>query len=91
MQLLLETNADANRKGGKDGRAPLDEAAKNGHEAVVRLLLEAKPDINVTDSLGETPLFQSSDRGAEVVMQILLEAKAQVDTKEIVCGKTALH
>jgi ankyrin repeat protein len=40
MQLLLEHDGvDANSKD-NDGRAPLQRAAENGHEAVVKLLLK---------------------------------------------------
>ena len=40
MKLLLENRADVEAKGRPDGQTPLSLTAGNGHEAIVRLLLE---------------------------------------------------
>jgi len=46
--LLLEKKTDVNAKD-KDRKTALHRAAKNGHEATVRLLLEKGPDVNARD------------------------------------------
>jgi ankyrin repeat protein len=40
VKLLLEKGADVESKDRYDGRTPLSWAANNGHEAVVKLLLQ---------------------------------------------------
>ena len=63
------------------GRMPLHWAAKNGHEAVVRLLLEHKANVNTTDSMGWTALYWAIRNEHVAVVRLLLEHKAQVNVK----------
>ena len=66
-------------------------AAKNGHEALARLLLlEHKADVNARIGGGLTALHYAADRGHKAVVRLLLEHKADVDAKEG-GGRTALH
>jgi ankyrin repeat protein len=63
VQQLLETGKiDINSKG-NDGRTPLLLAITNGHEAVVKQLLEAKADVNLKDTNGLTPLLLAAASG----------------------------
>ena len=65
-------------------------AAENGHEAVVRLLLENEADVNMKDWWnGRTALHSAAENGHEAVVRLLLEHKADVDaiTQD---GSTAL-
>ncbi|KAI9760034.1 MAG: hypothetical protein M1840_002750, partial [Geoglossum simile] len=58
----------------EDGRTPLSWAARNGHEAVVKLLLAIeKVDLNSKDSsYGRTPLSWAAGNGHEAVVKLLL-------------------
>ncbi|KAF8423279.1 hypothetical protein EV426DRAFT_574568 [Tirmania nivea] len=53
---------------------PLAHAAENGHEAIVRLLLEREDvDVNLKDVLGYTPLARAARNGHEAVVRLFLE------------------
>ncbi len=54
-------------------QTPLFQAAMNGHEAVVRLLLETgKVDINSRDGKSGTPLSHAAENGHDAVVKLLL-------------------
>ena len=100
MRLLLEHNADVNMKDNEYGWTALRLAARKGHQAVVRLLLEHrlvlwrllehKADINAMNNSGRTALHEAASKGYEAVVRLLLEHKVDVNTKDK-DGWTALH
>ena len=57
-----------------DGRTPLFIAAQEGHEAVVRGLVEAGADVNKAKDNGTTPLYIAAKNGHEAVVRGLVEA-----------------
>ena len=60
----------------------LSYAANQGHEAVVKLLLDTKKvDIDSKDKDGLTPLSEAADNGHESVVKLLLENNAALETK----------
>ena len=54
-------------------QTPLLWAAKNAHEAVVRLLIERNVNINVKDEYGYTPLTWAAMNGHQAVVRLLIE------------------
>jgi ankyrin repeat protein len=50
-----------------DGQTPLSRAAMNGHEAVVKLLLEQGAEPDSKDDGSRTPLWRAAENGHEVV------------------------
>jgi ankyrin repeat protein len=65
------------------GRTPLWWAARNGHEGIVKLQLEAKADIDVKDKDGGwMPFWWAALNKYESIVKILLEAKADVESTD---------
>ncbi|KAI9661218.1 MAG: hypothetical protein M1821_009545 [Bathelium mastoideum] len=84
---------DVDPKDDSYGRTPLSWAAGNGHEAVVRLLLETgKVDIESRDiKFGRTPLMWAAKRGHEAVVRLLLETgRVDIESKDDKYGRTPL-
>jgi hypothetical protein len=62
-------------------------AAKHGHEAAVRLLLEKGADVNAKFNIGATALHQAAGGGHKAVVETLLGAHVSAKDKN---GRTAL-
>lgn len=86
-ELLIAHGADINHEG-REG-LPLYAASKNGHENVIKLLLENRVLINKKDSDGETALFGSVRHHHPQITKLLLEngANPLTDSKN---GDTAM-
>jgi len=70
--------ADVNSYG-KNGRTSVWYAAGNGHERIVRLLLQRKADANISDKNKYTPLLWAAHNGRESVARTLLEPRHNGD------------
>ena len=56
----------------RHGRSPLLYAAQNGHEAVVKILVEPDDiEVNIKDDHGRSPLSYAARNGHEAVVKIL--------------------
>jgi ankyrin repeat protein len=66
-----------------DGRGALHLAAKNGHEAVLRLLLKHMVDADTKDNDERTALHLATENGHEAVLRLLLEHKVDVDAVKL--------
>ena len=71
------------------GRTALMWAARNGHDTVIPLLLEADAEIDAQSNNGETPLILASYNGKEAAVRELLKGNPNLDLKDD-DGKTAL-
>jgi hypothetical protein len=73
----------------EEASLPLYYASYIGLEAVVRVLLEHKAEVDAKDRYGRMALHGAAARGREAVVRVLLEYKADVDAKDRY-GRTAL-
>ncbi|KUJ13176.1 uncharacterized protein LY89DRAFT_153773 [Mollisia scopiformis] len=73
------------------GQTPLSWAAKSGHEAMVKLLLDKGAELEAKSTYGQTPLSRAAGSGGhEAVVKLLLEKNAELETKDIENGQTPL-
>ena len=82
IRTLLEAGSDVDVRN-KYGVTPLWIASQKGHTGIVKLLLEAKADVNAARKTnGVTPLFMASQNGHTEVVKLLLAAKADVNAAD---------
>ncbi|CAK9075750.1 unnamed protein product [Durusdinium trenchii] len=77
---------------GSNGRALVHVAALDGHVEVVRLLLEARADVNrIVEQSQETALHLAAWKNHQELVQVLLEAGALIDPVIHSVEETPLH
>jgi ankyrin repeat protein len=84
LRLLKKGTMDTS-VGDKYGQTPLSWAARHGHEAVVKLLLDTgKVEAHSKeDTHGQTPLSWAAENGHEAVVKLLLNTgKVEADSKD---------
>jgi Ankyrin repeats (3 copies) len=86
VRLLLERNSDIRADidiNSKDyyNRTALSLASQQGHEAVVKLLLDSRADIDIDskDRYDRTALSLAAQQGHEAMVKLLLDSKADID------------
>jgi len=85
----LKCNADINATNENTGMTALVMAADNGHEAVVKILLDAGAHKDRHTNTGLTALIVAARGGHEGVAKLLVDANADID-KHAKTGRTAL-
>ncbi|OAG35173.1 hypothetical protein AYO21_10632 [Fonsecaea monophora] len=67
---------------GRDVEVPIIWAAKKGHVAMVKLLLERGANVESEDRWGQTPLSLAAGSGHEATVKLLLEHGANIESKD---------
>ena len=92
--LLGEYAANGSKKdyvdvASEDGITPLTAASSEGHTECVKLLIDAKADVNAKDKDSTTSLMAAAARGHFDVVEIIVAAGAEVNEQNV-DGHTAL-
>merc|ERR1719394_1399936 len=78
---LLEAGADPDKYKDGYGDTAVNDAARNGHNEVVKTLIQAKCDINVKNNSGSTALHNAARDGHNEVVKTLILAKCDINVK----------
>jgi ankyrin repeat protein len=90
VKLLLDNNADVNKKTSTGGRSALHFASKYGSNEIIRTLLDRGAHIDIKNDQKQTPLHWASYAGHQNCVVMLLDRGAEVNKKDNK-GHTALH
>ena len=80
VQRLLRRGVSVNTRNSGSGVSPLGVAAERGHAEMVKVLLQAKAEVDAVTNDGLTPLHICCQFGQTAVVQLLLSASASVNT-----------
>ncbi|KAL7910421.1 ankyrin repeat-containing domain protein [Trichoderma velutinum] len=83
----ITTNIDSRDE---NGWTPLAWAAKEGHEAVVKLLLQAGAEVDSKDIFDRTPLLWASRNRHGAIVKLLHDAGAEINSKDSLDNETPL-
>jgi|SRR5579884_2045525 len=89
-KMLISAGADMKVRTRLGDLTPLMMAAKNGNAEMIRLMLDAKADVNETSANGTTTLMFAAASGDAASVQLLLDRGADVNAKDITNGQTAV-
>ncbi|KAF3929044.1 Ankyrin-3 [Dactylellina cionopaga] len=76
---LLDWRADIDALNTASNRRALHAACENGHEDVVRILLQRGASVNVADEDGKTPLHLAAADGGEGITRMLIQSGADLN------------
>ncbi len=88
--MLIHAGANVRAATRINGYTPLLLAAKEGHAAVIRTLLERGADPKAASVSGTSPLMLAAAAGSVDAATVLLDAGADVNAKEAARGQTAI-
>jgi uncharacterized protein len=87
VEALVKSGADINKKGTDKKQkifnsSALIAASANGNFDIVKTLLEANADKNITDDTGLTPLMSAAYMGNDNVVELLIQKGASIEQKD---------
>jgi uncharacterized protein len=88
--MLIHAGANLRATTRINGYTPLMMAAKAGHAAAVRTLLERGADPKMCSVTGTSPLMLAAAAGSAEAVEVLLDAGSDVNARESARGQTAI-
>jgi len=82
---LLSTTPEWKNRPAQFGWTPLHYAARAGSNSVVKLLLQARVDVDAVSMNGRTAIHSAADAGLASTVGILVDAGADVNIQDKVC------
>ena len=92
LEILVHARADV-ELAFDDGSMPAFLAAHNGYAGALRVLADAKADLNAARVGGgrATPAYMAAQEGDCAVLEVLVQAKIDVETAETEGGTTPVY
>lgn len=92
MYILFPFENDINYKHGRNGETLTHLAIKSEHFTIIEEILDKRPDLNITDNLGNTPLHGiHAEKNYQTVLEFIIAHKFPFDiNKKNYKGDTAL-
>lgn len=90
LAALLGSGADVRAVTRIGRHTPLHVAARNGHDRIVRRLLEANADVHARTTTGAAALHFAAAAGSTESIAVLLDRGAEIDVREPEWGQTPL-
>jgi len=81
-ELLIQYNAEIDRRMDFDGTICLHHAASNDQPEMCQFLIQSGCNVNQTDKLGRTPLMDAAEIGSIEVIDILVQNHADVNAED---------
>ena len=88
--LVYENEALAWSKHGNEGSTPLTSACEAGEVETAALLIDAKADVNLKNTIGDSPLIVAAENNNRKLVELLLENGADPNCSDAE-GMTPLH
>ncbi|CAN0236872.1 unnamed protein product [Scytosiphon promiscuus] len=88
--LIWKCGEDKNTRAYKDGSTPLHYAVRSGKQAIVKMLVMARVDVNIRDGNGDGPLHLAINNGHVELAEMLLLGGADPN-KSGSCGSYPIH
>ena len=79
VEALVKSGANLNTQSEMTGATALNVAASSGHQVCLKILLDARADLNTKNERGGTALYMACQNKHETCLQMLIEAGADLN------------
>lgn len=83
VELLISLGANINHQSADGGVTPLIDATINGHVNIVKTILKHKPNLDITDGLGQNALIIAINKDNLDIAQLLINAGIDINSPDL--------